>query len=201
METADYLSRKTRVSDQFAEALDSLGVNEDSVVVDIGCGAGRTSHYLYPTGARIFGLDLDTSIFDVPMACKVKGDANSDETWAQIPFHNVLVSCDAINKRGVRLETLLRRIQPEDKIAFKIQLADDLGGFVGPAQLYTIEEIRKLLPMAEITPLQFTQKFSSSDYLTTFLSRVGLDGDVPRFTKPRNFVRSYAIVTYGGSNG
>jgi hypothetical protein len=87
------------------------------------------------------------------------------------------------------------------RVAFKIQVADDLGGAVGSTQLYTVEEIKKLLPSATVTPLKFQQKFSSSDYLKTFLSRVGLDGEVPQFTKPRSFERSYVIVTIGESNG
>jgi SAM-dependent methyltransferase len=108
--------------EQEAKAIDRYFTDGDAVVLDVGCGTGRTTNALVERGFAVVGLDASETMLrraaaagvDAPL---VRGDACAlpfdDETFASLLFsYNGLDYLHPVGRRLDALAELFRVLEP-----------------------------------------------------------------------------------------
>ena len=174
-------------------------------ILDLGCGGGRLAASF--TNSTVYGLDNSAELLreaqqkhpNIKFVC---GDFQSPEAWRQIPSLDMIVSNCAIRKDYCpHLADVMRicfdKLVPGGIMLLRIQSVSDLSEVLPKSTrellFYSNDELSDCLKSFKwnVKEEAFRQKFSSVEYLKTFLKRTQLESEDIKCVNP---TRRYNIV-------
>lgn len=143
---------------------------EEGRIVDLGCGDGRDSNYLYEKGLDVVGIDLSKGMIDLarrkyPNIAFFQEDMR-DTVFPDDTFHGVWASLSIINMPKADLSTIesevFRILEADGVFAFSVKKGDREGyedddivpGYPRYFSYYTLEELKNRLRLFQIFKVQ-----------------------------------------------
>lgn len=205
---ADYWLNKKSVPDKLQTAITPY-INKELKVLDLGCGGGRLAAALVPGFQKVYGIDgseqlLNKAAKENPETNLVCGNFQSAAVWKSLNTQfDVIVSNCAVRKDYCgnlpQVASLCHEhLNPNGALIMRIQAFEDLKPIL-PEELrksifYSSEEIQQIFSQfnVQVEHENYVQKFSSENYVRTFLERINIQYDGP--IRLLNIPRHYYIV-------
>lgn len=174
-------------------------------ILDLGCGGGRIASCF--NDATVYGIDNSNELLQEakqknPNVKFVYGDFQNPEVWQQIPCMDLIISnCSLRKDYCSNLKSVINlcynKLNVNGKLLFRIEseldMSEVLSKQVRQSLFYGKEDLIECLKMfkVNIKEEKFRQRFSSVDYMKTFLQRIQIESTNIKCLNP---TRRYLIV-------
>ena len=177
-------------------------------ILDLGCGGGRIASSLITEDNAVYGIDSSVELLErarnaCPKLMVFAGDFQNQAVWERIPPLDLIISNCAIRKDYCpQISNIMQfchaKLKTGGLLLLRVEIVPDLSEVLPKSLRETLfysndclTESLKIFSNVKVKQDSYRQKFSSAEYMKTFLERIQIDVEKINCLNP---VRCYSVI-------